>query len=185
MPLDVKVAYLSLCVVLLIVAVVSATVVRCVRDRGVKSALRTVVLTSALVIPPMSHVYHIVFGQGSMREGAPWWDSYEITVFAEIVLLRGVTTALLREWSSRVLSGFGLVLAVMLLLRCCHVEYNWIALVTDFALLAVAGGLGLHRAIHGSIQDSILQRVELPTALTGVRRSSGVSDQTAEETVKV
>ena len=144
---DAEILYLIICVLGLFSAVLftgalAALTLRCL------GVIRSCICAAALVIPPMMHIYHIVFGQGSIYTGAPWWDSYEISVFAEIVFLRGLTVALLREWPSRVFSGLGLVFAAMLPLRCCHIEYNWIALVTDFALLSVAGGLGVFRGIQ-------------------------------------
>ena len=144
---DAEILYLIICVLSLLSAVLftgalSALTLRCL------SVVRACICAAALVIPPLSHIYHIVFGQGSIYTGAPWWDSYEVTVFAEIVFFRGLTTALLREWPSRTLSGLGLVLASMLPLRCCHLAYNWIALVADFTLLAVAGGFGVFRGIQ-------------------------------------
>ena len=144
---DAEILYLIICVLGLLSAVLFTGAISTITRRCI-GVIRSCICAAALVIPPMMHIYHIVFGQGSIYTGAPWWDSYEITVFAEIVFLRGLTTALLREWPSRTLSGFGLVLSAMLPLRCCHLAYNWIALVTDFALLAVAGGLGVVRVVE-------------------------------------
>ena len=144
---DAEILYLIICVLGLLSAVLFTGALSTFTKRCI-GVIRACICAAALVIPPMMHIYHIAFGQGSIRTGAPWWDSYEISVFAEIVFLRGLTTALLREWPSRVFSGFGLVFSAMLPLRCCHIEYNWIALVTDFALLSVAGGFGVFRVVE-------------------------------------
>ena len=53
------------------------------------------VLTVSLWVPTMSHLYHLLFGEG---ERDVWWDSYEIAVFAEVVILRGITTILFEIW---------------------------------------------------------------------------------------
>ena len=94
-------------------------------------------LVIALWVPAMSHVYHILFGEGFYRDNAPWYNSYEIAVFAEVLLLRGITTFLLRKHPYVVYSAAGIALASMLpfLTEKSAGVYNWTALGLDALLL--------------------------------------------------
>ena len=80
----------------------------------------------------MSHVYHLLFGEG---EKGVWWDSYEIAVFAEIVILRGLTTVLLRKRPAVWFSALGLALAVILPFGGGGRVYDALALSLDVMLL--------------------------------------------------
>jgi hypothetical protein len=41
--------------------------------------------------PLFSHLYHILFGEGSLSAGDPWYDSYEVAVVGEVIIMRLVT----------------------------------------------------------------------------------------------
>ena len=43
------------------------------------------------VTPIMSHMYHILYGEGSITEGDPIWDTYEVAVLLEVLILRLIT----------------------------------------------------------------------------------------------
>ena len=45
----------------------------------------------AVWTPLFSHLYHILFGEGSIENGDPWYDSYEVVVVAEVIILRLLT----------------------------------------------------------------------------------------------
>jgi hypothetical protein len=45
----------------------------------------------AVWTPLFSHLYHILFGEGSLSAGDPWYDSYEIVVVGEVLILRLLT----------------------------------------------------------------------------------------------
>ena len=96
------------------------------------------VLTVSLWVPAMSHLYHILFGEGSIANGDPWYDSYEIAVFTEVVILRGITTIMLNPetytWGW-LFSAVGLSLAVILPFGGGGRVYDWIALGFDALML--------------------------------------------------
>ena len=65
--------YSGICVVILIV-------ICCV-------FYRRWVLVATVLVPIMSHVFHILFGEGHIHS-APIWDTYEVAVFLEVFFLR-------------------------------------------------------------------------------------------------
>ena len=100
------------------------------------------VLTVSLWVPAMSHLYHLLFGEGSYADGDPWYDSYEIAVFAEVVILRGITTIFVK--SGWFFSAVGLSLAAILPFGGGGRVYDGLALGFDALLLfAVSAHDGL------------------------------------------
>ena len=95
----------------------------------------TLVLLVALWVPAMSHIYHLLFGEGFTADGDPWYDSYEIAVFAEVVSLRGISTVLLRSTSAALPSATGLALATTLPIGFGGRIYDALALGLDAVML--------------------------------------------------
>ena len=121
-----------------IVCVVILFILALVTCKFKSSKANDVLLVLFLFIPPMSHLWHIIWGEGSLRNGDPIWDTYEIAVFSEILILRLYTTVRLLElqWPLLALISFvsfcgSFVLPFGLGGR----AYDWSALAVDFVLI--------------------------------------------------
>ena len=120
------------CVVILVVVFTIA--VSC----GAK--LVDVLLWFFLLIPPMSHIWHIIWGEGTIRDGDPIWNTYEVAVFAEVALLRLYTTVGLFERQMIVAALISLVsglISFVLPFGLGGRVYDWLALVVDVKLIIV------------------------------------------------
>ena len=120
-----EIAYSAGCVVVLSV----------ILARSWRLGFVTLVLLVALWVPAMSHIYHLLFGEGSLADGDPWYDSYEIAVFAEVVILRAISTVLLRSTSAALPSATGLALATTLPIGFGGRVYDALALGLDAVML--------------------------------------------------
>ena len=70
----IEISFSALCVIVLVVNII--------HRGGIQIAVWT---------PLFSHLYHILFGEGSIQNGDPWYDSYEVVVVAEVIILRLLT----------------------------------------------------------------------------------------------
>ena len=95
----------------------------------------------ALVIPAMSHIYHILFDEGSLENGDAIWNTYEVAVFLEVVILRLITTVSYlrwRWWIAAIVSLAGAGAAFVLPFGYGGRIYDWTALGLDAVLIVVS-----------------------------------------------
>lgn len=95
----------------------------------------------ALVIPAMSHVYHILFDEGSLENGDAIWNTYEVAVFLEVLILRLITTVTYLRWRwciAAIVSLAGAAAAFVLPFGYGGRVYDWTALGLDVVLIAVS-----------------------------------------------